>query len=122
MKMNYFQHKKNEEIGEKIRIAREKQKLTQHDIQAQIDTFYMSIYENHLKEYGFSDTDIDAYFDTDFDKLDLSLKKRIKAIGTIDAPPSRIALSTISNYENGNRPIPTWYVELMKKFLGDLHI
>ena len=42
------------------------------------------------------------------------LEKRIKAIGTIDAPPSRIALSTISNYENGNRPIPTCYVELMK--------
>lgn len=119
---NYFQHKKNEEIGEKIRIARKKQKLTQSDIQAKIVTYYMSIYESHLKEHGFTDTDINTYFDTDFDKFDLSLKKRIEAMGTIDALPSVIAVSTISNYETGNWEIPAWYVELMKKILGDLHL
>lgn len=120
--MNYVQHTKNGEIGEKIRMARKKQGLTQSDIQAKIDTYYMNIYENCLKEHGFTNADINAYFDTDFDKLDLSLKKRIKAMGTIDAPPSRIAVSTISNYENGNWEIPAWYVELMKKLLGDLHL
>lgn len=122
MGMNYFQRKKNEEIGGKIRMARKEHGLTQSDIQAQIDTYYMNTYGNYLKEHGFTNADIDAYFDTPFDELDLSLKKKIEKLGTIQAPPSKIALSTISYYENGKWEIPEWYVELMKKLLSNLHL
>ncbi len=120
--MDFFQNQKNAELGEQIRLARKRAKLTQSDIQAQIGYYYCHRYESYLKEKNFTNADIDTYFATDFEELDESLQKRLLNIGISEAPPSQIALSTISHYENGVTEIPAWYIELMKELLGDIEV
>ena len=116
---NLFQQKLNKELGTKLMLAREKNNFTQEELQEKISILTTEYYVSYLKKKNFSNEEIDSFLSTDFEKLDISLQKKFEDI-KISKSISFIAVSTISNYENGNLKIPAWYVELMQKILGTI--
>lgn len=117
--MNYFQNKKNIEIGGKLACKRKENGLTQQDLASKINNHYMDDYEKVLLKNNFSPQEINSFFNVPYDELDESLIRRLKIIN-INQSFVSIAVSTISHYENGATAIPAWYVDLIEEFFGKL--
>lgn len=112
--MRYLKQQLNLRVGRVIQEKRHERGITQEGLKIKIAEFW----ESKLKSMGFVESEVEEYFNGE---LSETLKKKLKKFG-IDEKYKPIADSTISNYENGNRNIPAWYVVLMKEILGDFLI
>lgn len=118
MKMNYFQQQLNKELGTRLMLARNKNELSQEGLQIKISIFCYEYYETYLKGKGFSNEEIESFLNTKFNELNPSLQEKLQSLG-ISKSPANVAISTISNYENGKELIPAWFIEISKKILGN---
>lgn len=109
---SYLEKEENQKIGERLRKARKDKHLSQDALVFHIEDFI----EKDLQKRGFSMMEIEHYFER---KLTEAERKHFKKQG-IEPFYKRIAISTISNYENGSAKIPFSYISLVQKVLGDI--
>ena len=110
-KMNYCETELNNKIGEACRLARKKRKLSQEGLVTIIESYLA----DKLKCKGFTLVEAEQYINN---KCDKELITKLKKKG-IEPYCHKMAVSTISSYENGNSAIPAYYVELLKEIFGD---
>lgn len=109
MKRNYFEAEVNVKIGVKLREAREKEGLSQEKLAEKFNDFLC----RDLRRRGFSDDEIEDYLSG---KMTEKEETRFKNAGLVSTH-GEIAVSTISNYENGVYKVPYAYVYLLENVL-----
>lgn len=102
----------NERIGLELAALRRENGLTQEGLLDQIEELYWK----RLQELGFSEEEIELYFENNFSDLPDELKKRLRRVGVSKTyhPFSR---SYLSDLENGKSKIPAALVEIIKEVI-----
>lgn len=110
--MDYLQKKINQEIGNELREMREAKGLSQEKLANYISYLYVEEVIKDAKLTAEEAEIFEDYFNND-EWNDEMVKKLAKL--EIKDCYRKIAISTISKYENGETTIPAYYIQLIKR-------
>jgi transcriptional regulator with XRE-family HTH domain len=122
--MNDYEKNTNRAIGQRLKDVRMKHKMTQTQLSIMISTFVWDDLRDRAKlsevEYQ-KLLDFSQEHDDILSCWDEDIQRKLKKAGITKAP-TPIAVSTISNYENGNWTIPAYYIVMLQEILKDFII